>query len=156
MIRAWTLSGSGSGCYYSNDYETSMYGKTYVSNIPVHVRYYKDSYISADELTMGCSSSSSSSSSCFGASEKEQNITGAVITIIGVLLIALEIVAIVALCMCFKETLSKLTKKKSKKQIMPAQPVYPSAAQPGYPPAGQPGYPPAGQPGYPPPPPPAY
>ena len=58
MNSAWTLSYSEPGCYYSNQYKPATYGYSPVPNVPIHIRYYKDSFISADELTYGCSSSS--------------------------------------------------------------------------------------------------
>ena len=65
-ISTWSLSGSGVGCYYNNNYSPVLYSKTYSSVLPIHIRYYKDSFISADETTQGCSSSSTSSTTCFG------------------------------------------------------------------------------------------
>ena len=78
MNSAWTLSYSEPGCYYSNQYKPATYGYSRVPNVPIHIRYYKDSFISADELTYGCSSSSTSSDSCFGISRKQQNTTGSI------------------------------------------------------------------------------
>ena len=42
-----------------------------MDTISLEIRYYKDSFISADEMTRGCSSSSITSSSCFGVSDEE-------------------------------------------------------------------------------------
>ena len=148
MNSAWTLSYSEPGCYYSNQYKPATYGYSRVPNVPIHIRYYKDSFISADELTYGCSSTSTSSDSCFGISRKQQNITGSVLTGIGALLVLLEIAVVVGLCLCCKDTLKNLTSSKHKSMktanaVPVAQPAYaqpqPGYAQPGY---GQP------QPGY--------
>ena len=98
MKSAWTLSYSEPGCYYSNQYKPATYGYSRVPNVPIHIRYYKDSFISADELTYGCSSSSTSSDSCFGISRKQQNTTGSIVTGIGALLVLLEIAAFLGLC----------------------------------------------------------
>ena len=100
MNSAWTLSYSEPGCYYSNQYKPATYGYSRVSNVPIHIRYYKDSFISADELTYGCSSTTTSSDSCFGISRKQQNITGSVLTGIGALLALLEIVYVVKKMCC--------------------------------------------------------
>ena len=162
MNSAWTLSYSEPGCYYSNQYQPATYGYSRINQIPVQVRYYKDSFISADELTYGCSSSTTSSDSCFGISRKQQNITGSVLTGIGALLVLLEIGAVVGLCLCCKDTLKNLTSSKHKSMkkfpeaVPVAQPAYGQPAygqpadgqpQPGYgqPAYGQPAY---GQPGY--------
>ena len=147
----WPLSGSGAGCYYNNDYAEALYGKNSVSSLPIHIRYYKDSFISADELTEGCSSSSSSSS-CFGMSKSEQTKTGAIITVVGLILIGLEIGIVVFTCLCCKDTIKGTFGKKDtllKKENVPtAQPAYaqPAYAQPAYQPGYQSGYQP--QPGY--------
>ena len=141
----WPLSGSGAGCYYRNNYAEALYGKNPTDQLPIHIRYYKDSFISADELTYGCSSSTTSSDSCFGISRKQQNITGSVLTGIGALLVLLEIGAVVGLCLCCKDTLKNLTssKHKSMKKVPEAVPVaQPAYGQPAY---GQPAY---GQPAY--------
>ena len=137
---AWALSYSDAGCYYSNKYNPATYGYSYVSQIPVQIRYYKDSFISADELTFGCSSSSTSSDSCFGMSRKEQNVTGSVLSAIGVLLVILEIAAVVGLCLCCRDTLKSLTS--TKHRHMKAYPDAVPVAAPAY---GQP-QPPYGQP----------
>ena len=146
----WPLSGSGAGCYYNNDYAEALYGKYYVPSLPIHIRYYKDSFISADELTEGCSSTtSSSSSSCFGMSKSEQTKTGAIITVVGLILIGLEIGIVVFTCLCCKDTIKGTFGKKDtllKKENVPtAQPAY---AQPAYQPSyqPQPGYQPSYQP----------
>ena len=157
-IRTWTLSGSGAGCYYAYDHAVALYSKTYRSVVPIHIRYYQDSFISADELTLGCSYSSPDSSSCFGMSRKEQNLTGSILFLIGGILTLIEIFAVVAMCMCCRDRLKKKpTKEKDETYaslVPPAQPV-PSAqpvppTQPGYVPqpsyAPQPSYVP--QPGY--------
>ena len=139
------MSGSGVGCYYDNSYEEAIYGKQRISEIPVHIRYYKDSFISADEMTLGCSSSSTSSTNCFGMSQSEQNKTGAIVTVVGAILIVIEVGAIVAMCFCCKDTIKSFAGKKDtllkkdKQDIPYGQPVY---GQPVY---GQPNY---GQPNY--------
>ena len=97
-------------------------------------------------------------------SRKEQNITGIVLSVLGGLLIALEIVIVIAMCFCCKESLDSFRKKNEKKekkimlvaqtaQAVPiAQPVYPpqqpsyAPQQPSYDPQ-QPSYAPQ-QPGY--------
>ena len=91
----WPLSGSGAGCYYRNDYAEALYGKNPADRLPIHIRYYKDSFISADELTEGCSSTLSSFSSCFGISRKHQDIIGIVLIVIGAPLALIEIVVVV-------------------------------------------------------------
>ena len=89
-------------------------------------------------------------------SRKEQNITGIVLSGFGGLLIALEIIIIIAMCFCCKESLNSLRKKNKKEDNVPlvtqtaqavptAQPVYPPQ-QPSYAPQ-QPSYAPQ-QPGY--------
>ena len=98
MNSAWTLSYSKPGCYYSNQYKPATYGYSRVSNVPIHIRYYKDSFISADELTYGCSSTTISSDSCFGMSLNQQNNTGSVLIAIGIVLYILEIVAFCVFC----------------------------------------------------------
>ena len=98
MNSAWTLSYSEPGCYYSNQYKPATYGYSRVPNVPIHIRYYKDSFISADELTYGCSSSSTSSDSCFGISRKQQNNTGFILIVTGIVLYILEIVAGCVFC----------------------------------------------------------
>ena len=156
-FRNWTVTGSGAGCYYANNHDVALYSKSYTSNLAVHLRYYQDSFIAADEFTQGCSYSSPDSTSCFGMSRKEQNITGIVLSVLGGLLIALEIIIIIAMCFCCKESLDSLRKKNKKKekkimlvaqtaQAVPiAQPVYPPQ-QPSYDPQ-QPSYAPQ-QPSY--------
>lgn len=148
------MSGSGVGCYYHNDYEEALYGKHRVESLPVHIRYYKDSFISADEMTNGCSSSSTSSSSCFGMSQSEQNKTGAIVTVVGLLLICIEIGGIVAMCLCCKDTIKGTFGKNKKGSLInnqdipyaqPTQPAYAQPAQPAYAQPVQPGY---AQPGY--------
>ena len=143
----WPLSGSGAGCYYRNDYAEALYGKNRADRLPIHIRYYKDSFISADELTEGCSSTtSSSSSSCFGMSKSEQTKTGAIVTVVGLILIGLEIGAVVLTCLCCRDTIKGTFGKKDtllKKENVPtAQPAYaqPAYAQPGYQPGYQPAY----------------
>ena len=89
-------------------------------------------------------------------SRKEQNITGFVLSVLGGLLIALEIVIVIAICFCCKESLNSLRKKNKKEDNVPlvtqtaqsvptAQPSYPPQ-QPSYAPQ-QPSYVPQ-QPGY--------
>ena len=99
--RAWQLSGSGAGCYYSHNYNAAIYGKDSTSVVPVRVRYYMDSFISADEMTQGCSSSAvSSSASCFGMSRSEQNKTGGIVSAVGFILTAAEIAVLISMCIC--------------------------------------------------------
>ena len=98
MNSAWTLSYSEPGCYYSNQYKPATYGYSYVPNVPIHIRYYKDSFISADELTYGCSSTTISSDSCFGMSRKQQNTTGLKLIVAGIVLYIIEIVAFCVFC----------------------------------------------------------
>ena len=101
MNSTWTLSYNHSGCYYSNQYQPAIYGYSRINQIPVQVRYYKDSFISADELTEGCSSTLSSFSSCFGISRKHQDIIGIVLIVIGALMALIEIVVVVIdMCCC--------------------------------------------------------
>ena len=101
MNSAWTLSYSEPGCYYSNQYKPATYGYSRVPNVPIHIRYYKDSFISADELTYGCSSTFSSFSSCFGISRKHQDIIGIVLIVIGALMAVIEVVLVVKkMCCC--------------------------------------------------------
>lgn len=91
-------------------------------------------------------------------SRKEQNTTGFVLSTIGGLLIALEIVIVIAICFCCKESLESLRKKNKKdgnsplvtqtaQSVPTAQPVYPPQ-QPSYAPQPQPGYAPQPQPAY--------
>ena len=98
MNSAWTLSYSEPGCYYSNQYKPATYGYSRVPNVPIHIRYYKDSFISADELTYGCSSTTISSDSCFGMSRKQQNTTGLKLIVAGIVLYIIEIVAVCVFC----------------------------------------------------------
>ena len=98
MNSAWTLSYSEPGCYYSNQYKPAAYGYSRVPNVPIHIRYYKDSFISADELTYGCSSTTISSDSCFGMSRKQQNTTGLKLIVAGIVLYIIEIVAVCVFC----------------------------------------------------------
>ena len=98
MNSAWTLSYSEPGCYYSNQYKPATYGYFRINQVPIHIRYYKDSFISADELTYGCSSTTISSDSCFGMSLKQQNNTGSVLIAIGIVLYIIEIVAFCVFC----------------------------------------------------------
>ena len=136
-IRTWALSGSGAGCYYSTSHGVAVYSRTYRPVVPVQIRYYQDSFISADELTRGCSSSSPGSSSCFGMSRKEQNVTGSILSLIGGVLTLIEIFAVIAMCMCCRDGPKKNRFKKSvgSKGTIPitcvpsAQPVYPSQPQ---------------------------
>ena len=90
-------------------------------------------------------------------SRKEQNTTGFVLSTIGGLLIALEIVIVIAICFCCKESLESLRKKNKKdgnsplitqtaQSVPTAQPVYPPQ-QPSYAPQQHPGYAPQ-QPSY--------
>ena len=106
-ISTWSLSGSGAGCYYNNEYSPALYSKTYSSDLPIHIRYYKDSFISADETTQGCSSSSTSSSTCFGMSRGEQSRVGIILAMIGGLLLAGEIATVVICCSCCKKKMEK-------------------------------------------------
>ena len=89
-------------------------------------------------------------------SRKEQNVTGFVLSGFGGLLIALEIIIIIAMCFCCKGTLDSFRKKNKKEGNTPlvtqtaqsvptAQPVYPPQ-QPSYAPQ-QPNYVPQ-QPSY--------
>lgn len=89
-------------------------------------------------------------------SRKEQNVTGFVLSGFGGLLIAIEIVIIIAMCFCCKGTLDSFRKKNKKEDSAPlvtqtaqsvptAQPVYPPQ-QPSYVPQ-QPNYVPQ-QPSY--------
>ena len=151
------MSSSDAGCDYNNDYQTAIYGKEQVSSIPVSVRYYQDSFISASEMTGGCSSGSSSSTSCFGMSRKEQNKLGFGMAGVGLFLFVVEIGLLVFMCMCCKDSIKSMFGRRDNRGLlagdanaiptaqpsyMPAQP----ATQPNYMPA-QPNYMPT-QPGY--------
>ena len=87
---AWPLSGEGSGCYYKNNYDVASYGSNPVSDIPVDIRYYMDSFISADEMTMGCSSSSEGDNTCFGQSSKKLTRIGQIVFIVLLTMLILE------------------------------------------------------------------
>ena len=148
--RAWQLSGSGAGCYYGNNYSPAVYTKETTSVVPVRERYYMYSFISADEMTMGCISSAvSSSASCFGMSRSEKNKTGGIVSGLGFILTAAEVAVLISMCFCCKSTLTGMFNKKqgllnNNNNVPTAQPAY-APAQPSYAPA-QPGY--APQPGY--------
>ena len=94
-------------------------------------------------------------------SRSEQNKTGAIVTIVGLLLIVIEIGTLIALCFCCRDTIKGVFGKKGESllkkdgQTVPiAQPVYnqPNYGQPTYNqvPYGQPVYnqPNYGQPNY--------
>ena len=127
------MSSSDAGCDYNNDYQTAIYGTKKVSSIPVSVRYYQDSFISASEMTGGCSSDNPSSTSCFGMSRKEQDKLGYILSTIGVIFFVVEIGVFVYMCIFCKEMISSLSGKKKKKSLpktdnntIPAQPVQPN------------------------------
>ena len=146
MIRStWPLSGNAYGCYYHNDYEPAVYTKHKKNDISVSVRYYMDSFIAADELTGGCSSSSPSSSSCFGMSRSEQNKTGAIVTLVGLLLTGLEVGLVIFSCICCRDTVTGAFGRKKNGLLDHQAPYAPS--QPGYVPTAQPAYVPS-QPSY--------
>ena len=113
----------------------------------MHIRYYKDSFIAAEETTFGCSSTSTSSSTCFGASRGEQNRTGMIVMIVGAVFVAVEAGAILAcVSVCKKKKAMKkngaLLDNESIPTAQVSQPAYAQpAAQPNY---GTPNY---GQPG---------
>ena len=108
---AWTLSYENIGCYYKDEFNPASYSTTPLSQIPVQIRYYKDSFIAADELTMGCSSSTSTSDSCFGMSANEQNTTGSALLIVGAFLIIAEIAILACMCLFCKKARKKIKKK---------------------------------------------
>lgn len=163
------MSGSDAGCYYSTDYHPAMYSSNRLMQIPVAIRYYQDSYISADEFTHGCSSTSPSSTSCFGMSRKEQNKLGLGIAGVGAFLLIIEVGLVVFMCICCRDTITGVFGKKKRGLLQsdenatynasiptaqPAQPAYMPAqpTQPSYMPAqpaqpAQPSYMPA-QPSY--------
>ena len=148
------MSGDGSGCYYNNDYQPAVYSKYKQLDIVVTVRYYMDSFISADEMTEGCSSATISSSSCFGLSRSEQNMTATIIVLIGIGLLALEVGLFVFSCLCCRDTVKSTLNHKKKNGLLDnedrpnsSEPSYVPTAQAAYDPS-QPSYVPATQPSY--------
>lgn len=49
--RTWSLSESNVGCYYNSGYNPVSYTQVVSDTIQVELRYYKDSFISAEEMT---------------------------------------------------------------------------------------------------------
>ena len=132
IFRIWILSGNDAGCEYNNDYQPALYGTSQVSSISVSVRYYQDSYISASEMTGGCSSSSASSTSCFGMSRKEQDKAGYGFAGVGLFLFVVEIGLLVSMCICCKETILTLFGKKKKSLLKADGNAIPPTVQPTY------------------------
>ena len=113
-----------------------------------------DSFISADEMTEGCSSATISSSSCFGLSRSEQNMTATIIVLIGIGLLALEVGLFVFSCLCCRDTVKSTLNHKKKNGLLDnedrpnsSEPSYVPTAQAAYDPS-QPSYVPATQPSY--------
>lgn len=111
----------------------------------MHIRYYKDSFIAAEEMTYGCSSTSTSSSTCFGASRGEQNRTGLIVIIVGAVFVAVEAGAILAcVSVCKKKAMKKsgaLLDNESIPTAQVSQAAYAQSSQPAYAqPAAQPNY----------------
>lgn len=59
-----SLSYSGGGCDYNNKYEIPTYGSKSRDKIQIRVRHYQDSYIAAEEITKGCSSTNIYETNC--------------------------------------------------------------------------------------------
>ena len=134
------------GCYYSSDYEPFVYSKQWdvPSSIPLEIRHRMDPVISASQYTRGCSDSYVSKpkdANCFGISKAQQVGSGITCIVIGVIIIAIDVAVVIALCTCCKNLISSYIKPKLPTSNMPtAQPAQPAyGAQPPYG-APQPGY----------------
>ena len=94
-----TLSYTGDGCYYSNNYNAAAYVKsqTIPATIPVVVRSSMDPVIAASEFTYGCSDkyiATTKDYSCFGQSASEQSITGVILLLIGAAWYAIDVLVV--------------------------------------------------------------
>ena len=68
-----SLSYSGGGCDYNNKYEIPTYGSKSRDKIQIRVRHYQDSYIAAEEITKGCSSTNIYETNCISNTVSETN-----------------------------------------------------------------------------------
>lgn len=68
-----------------------FYSYSYSPNITVFIRHYQDPYISAADITSGCSSTYTDAHSCFGKSRKEELAIALSLVGIGVIASLIEI-----------------------------------------------------------------
>ena len=100
---------AGIGCYFKNNYNPLIYEFNKPSQIAINVRSFQDSYISADYITRGCSSSDINENYCLTGYSKWDLFSRMMFSYVVSSILMMIIMGCIIICMplCHKMTSKK-------------------------------------------------